>query len=433
MYKLKFDCYWITNNYGHLYKITPAGYFKDKNNKCNYYNKFYTFIKIWSNIACAKHNDIYWIIMDNLWKERQKNLNNIKNILHNKYVYNKKLFNKNNNSNNFVATALKNGNNEYGLLHINQNESTKPKMARIMLLLDGILLDTIQENSRVNNAIIDKYHYSIFNYYLLGKRIFILQKISKYKNILKIYEYFIKKTITRYNNYVLNTTSAKIKNNIKQLFSPYRLLNLKKFSRIYYRNAYRFYLFVTNEYKRIKYIKIMNRDILIEYYIYIEAILLKNNRVGNNGSIITKLDKLWWKNNNYDNNYDSNVALHAAASAATSNNIDQNNIILLTVNNGFYDFFINWLNFYKTLNIYNKYQIHIIADDNQVYNKLLLLKLLNVHVRRSHIDTSHDSAYNSKQYLKMVSTRPEHILIYLYKGINVLYADVDRYVFIFLS
>lgn len=98
--------------------------------------------------------------------------------------------------------------------------------------------------------------------------------------------------------------------------------------------------------------------------------------------------------------------------------------VLLSLNNGFWDFLQNWWWHYKQLNI--NIPVIIIAEDDIVLKKLTVLNSDNiVIVRSSLIDIPQAVKYNTPLYKRMVSARGEYILNYLKEGINVIYTDVD--------
>lgn len=97
-------------------------------------------------------------------------------------------------------------------------------------------------------------------------------------------------------------------------------------------------------------------------------------------------------------------------------------MILLTVNNAFFDFFVNWYWYYKKLDL--NLPITIIADDDESFKKLKSA-YNSCSVLRSGLNISGAQDYKTKQYKILVSTRPQHILQLLQNGNDVLYADVD--------
>ena len=95
--------------------------------------------------------------------------------------------------------------------------------------------------------------------------------------------------------------------------------------------------------------------------------------------------------------------------------------ILLTVNDGFYDFFQNWWAHFDRLDMPQK--VVVVAEDDVVYAKLKSNSRITVERSQLSQTAAHD--YNGKEYKQMVSTRAQHILRHLRSGENVLYTDVD--------
>ena len=109
----------------------------------------------------------------------------------------------------------------------------------------------------------------------------------------------------------------------------------------------------------------------------------------------------------------------------TAEDVKDNWIILMTVNDGYFDFFQNWLHFYQKLNL--KYPLIVVAEDRIVFYKLKQLNAsLFTKIQRG-LNDSRGAAvkYGSKGFDELTSLRPTYILQYLKKGINVLYADTD--------
>jgi len=99
--------------------------------------------------------------------------------------------------------------------------------------------------------------------------------------------------------------------------------------------------------------------------------------------------------------------------------------ILITVNDGYYDFFINWWAFYDKLNLTID-NIYIIAEDDVVYTKLMTLSLPHVIVHRSTLTVGpKDHTYDSQEYKKFVSNRATYIVDALCADINLIYVDID--------
>lgn len=100
-------------------------------------------------------------------------------------------------------------------------------------------------------------------------------------------------------------------------------------------------------------------------------------------------------------------------------------IVLLAVNTGYYDFFLNWMSFYQKLNV--SLPVHVIAEDDHVYQKIEQLRLANVQVERSALDNNSTDAFQfgTEEYRKLVYGRPTHIKRKLEQGHSVFYNDID--------
>lgn len=96
--------------------------------------------------------------------------------------------------------------------------------------------------------------------------------------------------------------------------------------------------------------------------------------------------------------------------------------ILLTVNDAFFDFFQNWLWYYKKLDLH--LPIIIIAEDEKAYKKLKSA-CNECFVLRSDLNIKGAQNYSSELYKVLVSKRPQYILQLLRKGHDIIYADID--------
>jgi uncharacterized protein (TIGR01627 family) len=102
-------------------------------------------------------------------------------------------------------------------------------------------------------------------------------------------------------------------------------------------------------------------------------------------------------------------------------------IVLVEVNDGYYDFFLNWLYHFEQLQI--GLDVVVFAEDDAVYKKLEV----DVQSTRQYLQIERSGSsflsksldYNSKQYKELVSARATHILSKLIEGRNVIYTDVD--------
>jgi rhamnogalacturonan II specific xylosyltransferase len=99
--------------------------------------------------------------------------------------------------------------------------------------------------------------------------------------------------------------------------------------------------------------------------------------------------------------------------------------ILLTVNDGFFDFFTNWLHYYNKLNLPNK--VIVIAEDQDAYEKLQKVqKRYPIIIENSGLDVPGRAfSYKHPMYNKIVSSRPRRLLPHLEMKRNILYTDTD--------
>ena len=86
-------------------------------------------------------------------------------------------------------------------------------------------------------------------------------------------------------------------------------------------------------------------------------------------------------------------------------------VVLLTINHGFFDFFLNWLAHYRRLKL--PYQVRVLAEDDLAFRKIKALREPNLVVDRSPLSVQAAADYESKEYIKLVSARPEYLLRYL--------------------
>ena len=90
-------------------------------------------------------------------------------------------------------------------------------------------------------------------------------------------------------------------------------------------------------------------------------------------------------------------------------------VIVLTINMGFYDFFLNWFHYYYTSlhnNTNDQICLVVIAEDNEIYQKMQLLNLENAAIISSATKQSVGSPedYDSVGYKSLVSGRASHLL-----------------------
>lgn len=102
-------------------------------------------------------------------------------------------------------------------------------------------------------------------------------------------------------------------------------------------------------------------------------------------------------------------------------------IYVVTVNDGFWDLFMNWLFYAKRAGIDEK-DILVIAEDPVSFKKLEKFSVLKHH--GGVVKKTDASNYNSKQYIKLVSQRPQHLLNVIEKFDleQFIYTDVDTVV-----
>jgi hypothetical protein len=97
--------------------------------------------------------------------------------------------------------------------------------------------------------------------------------------------------------------------------------------------------------------------------------------------------------------------------------------VLLTVNDGHFDFFLNWWAHY--LRTGARMGVVVVAESDRVFDDLKALGLPRLTVERSGLSSPANLAYNTSEYRAMVSTRPTHILRHLRQGTNLFYTDID--------
>ncbi|XP_060603234.1 uncharacterized protein LOC132756235 [Ruditapes philippinarum] len=97
----------------------------------------------------------------------------------------------------------------------------------------------------------------------------------------------------------------------------------------------------------------------------------------------------------------------------------------MTVNDGYFDFFQNWIHFYNKLQL--NFPLIVIAEDDDVFLKLHQLNAQSVFTLVRSWRNSLRSAvvYGSKEFNELASGRPTYILTYLETGTNILYTDTD--------
>ena len=99
--------------------------------------------------------------------------------------------------------------------------------------------------------------------------------------------------------------------------------------------------------------------------------------------------------------------------------------VVVTVNGGFLDFFSNWKHYANEAGIEDS-DIIVIAEDELAYESLMTEYPLLKIESSSYGMTPDAHIYNSKQYIKMVSKRPNYLLSLLKSSDNnILYMDID--------
>ena len=103
-------------------------------------------------------------------------------------------------------------------------------------------------------------------------------------------------------------------------------------------------------------------------------------------------------------------------------------VVLLQLNSGFYDLFLNWLSFYNKLDL--GIDVVVMAEDDAIKEKLeaeILPLSPNVKVERSALDVGDLQAfdYDAEKFNRIVATRASHIQSKLQAGTSVIYTDVD--------
>jgi hypothetical protein len=99
-------------------------------------------------------------------------------------------------------------------------------------------------------------------------------------------------------------------------------------------------------------------------------------------------------------------------------------IVIMNVNIGFYEFFMNWWAYYKCLKL--DHEVYIIAEDDELEKILLEAKLEHVKVERNPLTNSSKAlVYGTEEYSKMMFARPSYVLRHLQLGHNIITTDID--------
>ncbi|XP_060601222.1 uncharacterized protein LOC132754583 [Ruditapes philippinarum] len=98
--------------------------------------------------------------------------------------------------------------------------------------------------------------------------------------------------------------------------------------------------------------------------------------------------------------------------------------VMITVNNGFYDFFQNWHFYFQKLGI--NAPVIAIAEDKYVYDKLILNYSGAINIVHSHLPSIDKAVkYNSEPYNSLISRRSLYISDLLNIGLNIINTDAD--------
>jgi hypothetical protein len=123
-------------------------------------------------------------------------------------------------------------------------------------------------------------------------------------------------------------------------------------------------------------------------------------------------------------------AVAPADAAADNNGADDSWTIMMTVNDGYYDFFQNWYQHYQKLNL--NMDMVLFAEDQFVLKHLQNANLPpSVTIVPTYLEklTGKDQdgpfSYGTWKYVKLVGKRPSRMLDVLCAGRNVLYVDAD--------
>lgn len=98
--------------------------------------------------------------------------------------------------------------------------------------------------------------------------------------------------------------------------------------------------------------------------------------------------------------------------------------IYLVTNDGYFDFFQNWLHFYRNVNL--SFRMIIIAEDNIVYQRLKQIYLNYITVVKCWSNISNVVKFSSKHYKKLMLNRVFKILKYIGERMDLLLTDVDH-------
>ena len=126
-------------------------------------------------------------------------------------------------------------------------------------------------------------------------------------------------------------------------------------------------------------------------------------------------------------NTETSVNINAEVAQQITSRITSNAdnwIILLIVNDGYIDFFFNWLTFYDHLNL--NVPVYVVTEDDTSYIKLQNLTQEYLMISRStFVSVKEAQDYKTAMFNVITFRKPTHILEHLQKGRNVLFIDVD--------
>ena len=105
--------------------------------------------------------------------------------------------------------------------------------------------------------------------------------------------------------------------------------------------------------------------------------------------------------------------------------------VMLTLNDGYVDFFYAWYEQYKKLGL--PYEVLVVAEDDNAFRNLRHQyppgsAVPPVQIERGHINSSSEAAvFGSYAYKQMMAARATHMLRHMTVGKNLLFTDVDAF------
>lgn len=97
--------------------------------------------------------------------------------------------------------------------------------------------------------------------------------------------------------------------------------------------------------------------------------------------------------------------------------------VLVTVSQGFQDMFENWFLYFCSLHL--PFRLIVLAEDNNTYFKYHKLQNIIVMKAFDPVMVTNSMSYESKNYKKLVSKRPSHIIRVFRPGMKLIYTDID--------